>query len=64
MKSTTKLVFQCIKVVSGIVGTSLVFTQKYPIATVVILAIGAAANEIINFTNKHTDYDPTSSPDA
>jgi uncharacterized membrane protein YqgA involved in biofilm formation len=59
MSKQTLLIFQCVKVVSGIVGTSLVFTQKYPIATVVILAIGAAANEIINFSNKHLDHDTT-----
>lgn len=64
MNSTTKLVFQCIKVVSGLVGTSLVFTQKYPIAAVVILAIGAASNEIMNFKSKNTDNDSKSSPDA
>lgn len=64
MNSTTKLVFQCVKVVSGLVGTSLVFTQKYHISAVVILAIGAASNEIMNFKSKNTDNDSKSSPDA
>lgn len=63
MNKTTILVFQCIKVVSGVIGTSLVFTQKYPIATVAVLALGAAANEIIAHSKNQTN-DSTDSLDA
>lgn len=38
-----------IKAVTGVVGTSLVLEQNHPYITVAVLAIGAVANEAIDY---------------
>lgn len=44
-----KLIALCIKAVTGVIGASLVLEQNHPYVTLSVLAIGAIANEIINF---------------
>jgi len=38
-----------VKAVTGVVGTSLVLENNHPYITVTVLAIGAVANEAINY---------------
>jgi hypothetical protein len=44
-----KLISLCIKAATGVIGGSLVLEQKHPYLTLIILAIGAIANEVTNF---------------
>ena len=44
-----KLLAVIIKSVTGVVGASLVLEQNHPYLALTVLAIGAAANEVINF---------------
>jgi len=44
-----KLTGLCIKSATGVIGGSLVLEQKHPYLTLVVLALGAIANEITNF---------------
>lgn len=44
-----KLIGLCIKAISGVIGGSLILTEHRPYLTLTILAIGAAANEIVTF---------------
>ena len=47
-----KFVLQMIKVASGIAGVAVVLTEDHPYITVVILVIGAVANEALNYKPK------------
>ncbi len=44
-----KLLGTCIKTVVGIIGASAIFQKVDPFISVGILALGAVANEIVNF---------------
>ena len=44
-----KLVTLIIKSVTGVVGASMVLENNHPYLTLAVLAIGAGANEVINF---------------
>ena len=44
-----KLLGLCIKSVTGIVGANLVLSNEHPYITLAVLAIGAVANEILNY---------------
>lgn len=41
-----------VKAVTGVVGASLVLEQNHPYITLLVLSIGAVANEAINFFKK------------
>lgn len=44
-----KLLGLMIKAATGVIGGSLILTEKHPYASLLILAIGAAANEWVSF---------------
>lgn len=44
-----KLIAVCIKAVTGVLGASMILTEQRPYITLIILCIGAVANEITNF---------------
>lgn len=44
-----KLVGLCIQAVTGIIGGSLILTEGYPYTTLIVLSIGAIANELVIF---------------
>lgn len=44
-----KLVGLIIKSVTGIIGGSLILTENHPYITLIVLSIGAAANEGVSF---------------
>jgi hypothetical protein len=44
-----KLVGLIIKAISGVVGGSLILSEAKPYLTLAILALGAAANEVVSF---------------
>lgn len=44
-----KLIGLSIEAFSGVVGASLIMSQKYPIITVIVLGIGAVANKIVSY---------------
>ncbi len=44
-----KLIGQCIRAATGVVGASLILTEGYPYLTLSILAVGAIANEVVSF---------------
>lgn len=44
-----KIIALCIKGVTGVLGASMILTDQRPYFTVIILSIGAIANEILNF---------------
>jgi hypothetical protein len=58
-----KLTGLCIKAATGVIGGSLVLEQKHPYLTLVVLALGAIANEITNFLkekeNEKNNLNPT-----
>ena len=43
-----KVITLIIKAITGVVGTSLVLENNHPYITLVVLAVGAIANELIN----------------
>lgn len=43
-----KLIGLIIEAFSGTIGASLILSQKYPIITVVVLGLGAAANKVVS----------------
>ncbi len=43
-----KLIGLTIEAFSGTIGASLILSQKYPITTVIILGLGAAANKVVS----------------
>lgn len=44
-----KFIAVCIKAVTGVLGASMILTEQRPYLTLIILCIGAVANEITNF---------------
>lgn len=44
-----KLIGQCIKAATGIIGASLVLTENHPYLTLTVLALGGVSNEVISF---------------
>lgn len=44
-----KLIGLCVKAATGIIGGSLVLSEKHPYTTLAILAIGGVANEVVSF---------------
>lgn len=44
-----KLIGLCIKAVTGVIGGSLIIVEGYPYVALAVLAIGAAANEVVSF---------------
>ena len=44
-----KLIALCVKAVTGILGASMILTEQRPYLTLLILSIGAIANEVLNF---------------
>jgi hypothetical protein len=57
-----KLTGLCIKAATGVIGGSLVLEQKHPYLTLIILAIGAIANEVTNFLKEKDEK--TNNPPA
>lgn len=57
-----KLIALCIKGVTGVLGASMILTEQRPYFTVIILSIGAIANEILNFTTVQETPDPINPP--
>ncbi len=47
-----ELIALIIKGVTGVIGGSLVLTQEHPYLTLIVLAIGGAANEYISFMQR------------
>lgn len=47
-----KLIALCVKAVTGILGASMILTEQRPYLTLIILSIGAIANEVLNFISK------------
>jgi len=47
MKTRTRLIANIIKAISGIAGASLILTENHPYFSLLVLCIGAAANEYI-----------------
>ena len=52
-----KLLANTIKAVTGIVGASLILTENHPYWSLTVLAIGAAANEVVMFFNSAEEED-------
>lgn len=50
-----KLIGLCIKAVTGIIGGSLILEQNHPYVTLIVLAIGAVANEVVSFIKEKED---------
>ncbi len=46
-----KFIAICIKSVTGVLGASMILTEQKPYVTLIILSLGAIANEILNFMN-------------
>lgn len=46
-----KFITLCIKTVTGILGASMILTEQKPYLTLIILSVGAIANEVLNFIN-------------
>jgi hypothetical protein len=44
-----KLIGLSIEAFSGVIGASLIMSQKYPIITVIVLAVGAVANRVVSY---------------
>lgn len=44
-----RLIGLLIKSVTGIIGGSLILEENHPYITLTVLAVGAAANEFVNF---------------
>lgn len=44
-----KLIGLSIEAFSGVVGASLIMSQKYPILTIFVLGIGAASTKIVSY---------------
>jgi hypothetical protein len=44
-----KLIGQCIKAATAIIGSSLILTEGHPYLSVAILALGGISNEIVSF---------------
>jgi len=49
MSQKVKFILTVIKSVSGVIGGALVLTENHPYITLLFLAIGAGANESLNF---------------
>ena len=49
IKSKYELVAMLIKAATGVIGGSLVLENQHPYITLAVLAIGAMANELINY---------------
>lgn len=49
------LVGLCIKATTGVLGASLILSEKHPYFALVTLAIGAASNELLGFF-KNREY--------
>lgn len=47
-----KLIALCIKAVTGVLGASMILSEQRPYLTLLVLCIGAVANEIILFMNE------------
>lgn len=56
-----KLIGQCIRAATGVVGASLILTEGYPYVTLSVLAVGAIANEVVSFI-KEKENQITSDP--
>jgi len=52
-----KLLANAIKAVTGLVGASLILTEEHPYWALTVLAIGAAANEVVLFFNSAEEED-------
>ena len=55
-----KLIGMCIKACTGVIGGSLILQNTHPYATLAVCALGAIANEVVNFIkdkeiNSHED---------
>ena len=44
-----KLIGLCIEGATGVIGTSLVLTEKHPYLTITVLALGAIATKTVSF---------------
>lgn len=53
-----KLLALCIKAMTGIVGGSLVLSNEHPYLSIMVLALGAVADEITQFFSKEEKETP------
>ena len=44
-----KLIGLCVKAITAVIGGSLILVEGHPYLSITILAIGAAANEVVSF---------------
>jgi hypothetical protein len=44
-----KLISLCIKAATGVIGGSMILQNTRPYATLIVCALGAVANEVVNF---------------
>lgn len=49
---------------TGVVGGSLVFAQKYPIASLMVLGLGMAANKVLRYLSKSSATTDTCDKDS
>jgi len=49
MSQKYKFILTVVKAVSGVIGGALVLTENHPYITLIFLAVGAGANEALNF---------------
>jgi hypothetical protein len=54
-----KLVGICIKSATAIIGGSLILVEGHPYLSVIILAIGAVANEIVSYIKEKENEKPS-----
>ncbi len=55
-----KLIGNCIKAVTAVIGGSLVLQNSHPYLTICVLAIGAVSNEVVNYIkDKETNNNGT-----
>lgn len=54
-----KLIGLCIKAVTGVIGGSLIIAEGYPYVALSVLAIGAAANEVVSFLKERENQSKT-----
>lgn len=58
-----KLIGRCIQAVTGVAGGSLILIEGHPYATIVVLSIGALANEVVSFIKEKENQINNSKPE-
>lgn len=47
-----ELAATCVEGATGVIGVSIILTEKHPYITIAVLAVGAVATKILNFIQK------------